>query len=447
MIIVPKFMENIKVPKFSPAAGCGCCSGFPAWTVRHANVSDKLHFYRVDMGVSCPLHYFYDSESGNEVTYSNCNLRQDSCSSFSFSGISYIIFEKTNISLTGCFPQTWIKANKIKKIVISGLYPLFSASLLNLEFSYSPNLPTFVYGSHFQGISEISGALSVTNGSFQLPVQYNETFYPPIPFINITPMIGGRNCSLSGTNIGTQLVYGTGFTLDVTGFGGFSYSYYADSGKLNSPFDRHIVSFRSYTYPLDSQFTDCNHGTITGANPNSFCTSAFADRPESIVSSPLVNDLGPAYPTFLSGLTYSTYSDGDGPILSAIEQTTNLPFSGVGSHGSGTSYRSCRYLGAAGGAEPFSGHLMLGAFKKILENPILSAYGIRYSGSGGPIEYNLMAMSNTGTRHILEEWNLADYYSVSGVSFTGYLQDHNYNPSLVLTSINQYIAPSSDLCL
>lgn len=401
------------MPKFSPSTNCGCCgTGYPAWTLRHDNVSDYLHFYSLDfdkfvngVGTNNIFHYFYESGSGNLLTYSLCNINN-----IAFTGVSYMEIRKLDYSMTGFYPQTWLKSNRIEKFVISGTA---GSTPVNSELNYDASLEGFVFGSSYQGLSGITGAL---NGTI-----------PNLGQFYVTPMIGGRASSL---NEGTQIIYNnaTG-EIDAT----YYFCYACDgSSILSGVVDR--TFFRSYFYPLEMYFgTGPN---ISGTNPK----ASYSDTLSNF-------NLWAVYP--YTGTNFvSDFRCGEPPIcaLPALGLTPTIPeliYISTTQNTRGyipTAVQEC--TGSFYGISYPVG--LTGGFKKITETPILSAYGITTSGSGY-FQYNLMVMSNTGSKHILEEWRTGDYYTTTGdMTNCG---GRSYNSSLVLTAINQYIAPSSDLCL
>lgn len=156
---------------------CGCCSvgEFPAWTVYHSNVSEKLHYYIASVSQLCGdggnsiVYLFYETTSGGYLVYKNCPYFRitgggGSTSETSLTDTYRIYLEQTNIAPTGAsIENTWVKAARIAKVEISGVffggpYPTFQSSY-NTVLTYDSGKSQYTMGMHYCGCSGFSGCL------------------------------------------------------------------------------------------------------------------------------------------------------------------------------------------------------------------------------------------------------------------------------------------------
>jgi hypothetical protein len=181
------------MPKFSPAAGCGCCRDYPAWTVYHSNVSEKLHYYAIDfmpfgsLSFSTSMYGLltYDRmESGNYV-YSLCNnintgllTGLPAAGTNIFSGnvaFCELHLNRLSYSVTGAVTGGWIKAARIEKFVLQGSFTGLlghsdgSPKDFSSELTYNEGLPLYTMGRGYRGHhnsdSVFSGALTISSGA------------------------------------------------------------------------------------------------------------------------------------------------------------------------------------------------------------------------------------------------------------------------------------------
>lgn len=235
--------------------GC-CCSplDLPAWTVYHNNVSAKLHTYKVHTyvnGLPDPAgnwylanYFFYDSESGSEVTYKAC---------FPFVGASNLIIERVGIALTGVYDNSWIMAGKIKHLSMSGYDNIGS---YNFNLNYTPNTEAYVFGRHYCDYSGFSGSLTGTVDDVG------------ISSLHVYPFVAGKVASKSPI---LDIVF-SGVSGQIDGisdaipYDNFSY-YHAFSGNNTSS------SFGTSTGVLDSISCPPFGGTIE--KTQSICSGTY----------------------------------------------------------------------------------------------------------------------------------------------------------------------------
>lgn len=191
------------MPKFSPAAGCGCCQSYPAWTTYHENVSHKLHYYIMRanqfVGVSLVVPeygYFalvYDREEDGNYVYNTCS----GLNCFTSGLYVEMHVNRLSNSVTGFCSGGWIKAAKIEKLYISGLNHVNNVQMESLlTYQSSPNTAMGV--GYYDSSGTFSGCLSVTSGD-------------SLSGFSVFPMVGAKLNSTNFIESGQYLKYFTDF--------------------------------------------------------------------------------------------------------------------------------------------------------------------------------------------------------------------------------------------
>lgn len=451
--------------KLNPSKCC-CGSPHPTWTVYHKNVSDKLHFYILDtaniVGINPSvrdyMYFVYDSVSGDKTIYKNC-IYEDTGA---FSGIATLSLFKTTVAPTGLSTSNnWIYAARIDSLNISGVIHTYSDNIdrnVNIYLNYDSSKESYVFGNHYCGCSGFSGALIKNSG------------YGDPSGLFVFPGIGARIASrgvsasfnygsLTGTIRESCYVNTANFSNYAFNFFGsgqtgvcisqnVSSSIFPNCSDLIPPFTyiplynrledlsgvNYYYYFNSYCYPLDIlAYPSCCNSPRNTNNYIPFfniakspCPYVFNDFSYNISNICLYSGDNTAWGEYPSISNYGCFDQVSSP--TCLSNCGYIPYISNGAIVSGRFPNSTCYYSGTNCSVLFSEYPILSDVyvqKRFRQKNVSSVYldgyyqgycsGIYTQGMGYYI------MNNTGTKHILADWNYSDYFQSSvgsGESFS-----------------------------